>query len=271
MERVKLKVTEPKTLIEVVAQRTLSKKRAKRLIDSGLVSVNSLKELSYRRKLKPNQVVAFPLNLELFKRAQVELLKCQDGIWAFNKPPFISSNLERGSLEELIKKEFNPRLRVVHRLDKQTSGVILAVEDEELFELIKEEFRRKKVKKLYLALLKGRLRRELSVNSPLDGKEARTLIRPIKGLKGSFLAEVEIETGRKHQIRRHGVLKGYPVVGEFKYFKGPWREELLFAPRLLLHSYRIELRNPKTGKIFKAEAPMPGDFSSFLEAISPGK
>ena len=266
MERFKLRAEKGERLIDAVARGAGSKKRAKRLIDEGLVSVNYKKELSYRRPMKGGEVVIFPLPENLFKRPEVELLAQKEKVWVFNKPPFITSNEGKGSLEELIRKEFNPKLKVAHRLDKQTSGAILAVEDGKTFEKLKEIFKRREVEKEYLALVKGELQGKRVIKTPLDGREAITIVEPVERFRGATLIRAKIETGRKHQIRRHLAQIGHPIVGEFEYYRGGWKEELLYAPRILLHAKRVALKTPEGGKL-EVEAELPEDFREFLEGL----
>jgi len=263
----KVKGKKGKTLTELIASYAGSKKRAKRLVDEGLVSVNYRKVILARRALRGGETVIFPMPEELFERPKVELLKREGRVWLFNKPPFITSNEGKGSLEEIIKREFNPALRVVHRLDKQTSGVIIAVEGRELFEKFKELFKRREVEKEYIALVKGELRGKRDVRAPLEGKTAITKAEPVEVLKGATLVRARIETGRKHQIRRHLAQIGHPVVGEFKYYRGSWREELLYAPRILLHSKKIAFESPETGKRVEVETELPEDFKEFLKSL----
>ncbi|WP_457680385.1 RluA family pseudouridine synthase [Thermovibrio sp.] len=262
MEKFKVRGRKGEKLIEAVAEVVGSKKKAKRLIDEGLVSVNFKKELFSKRKLKGGEVILFPLPKELFKRPKVKLLKRVGNFYFFHKPPFITSNEKEGSLEEIIRKKVNPKLQVAHRLDKQTTGVILAVEGRKTFEKVKELFKGRKVKKEYTALLKGEVKRKLRITSPLEGKEAITEITPLERLKGATLCKVEIETGRKHQIRRHSAKVGHPLVGEFLYYKGSWKEELLYAPRIMLHSSKLKL-----GEIKEVIEGLPPDFKEFIETL----
>ncbi len=264
MDKFKFLGEKGKKLVEEVGKAVGSKKRAKRLIDEGLVSVNYRKELIGRKTLKGGERIIFPYPEGLFKKPEVKLLKREGEIWIFNKPPFITTNEGKGSLEDIIRKEFNPDLRVVHRLDKQTSGVIIAVEGKDIFDRFKELFRRKELEKEYFALVKGELRRKRVIKTPIEGKPAVTEVEPVEIFKGATLLKVRIETGRKHQIRRHLAQIGHPVVGEFKYYRGSWKEELLFAPRILLHSRKISFKHPETGKKIEVKSEVPEDFKEFL-------
>jgi 23S rRNA pseudouridine1911/1915/1917 synthase len=246
-------------LIDFVAKRAGSRKRAKRAIDEGLVSVNFKKELHYRRPISNKDVVIVAPLTYLFEKKEPFLIKDASPFFLISKPPF----LEHYEFEELVRKKFGSDLKLAHRLDKQTSGVILAVKGREAFEKIKELFKRRKVFKEYLALLKGRVKGRLKINKKLDGREALTLIEPLEWYGKATLCRVIIETGRKHQIRRHAASVGHPIVGEFTYYRGAWPKELLLAPRIMLHSRALEIK--ELG--LKGEAEPPDDFKEFLNSL----
>lgn len=268
MEYWKVHVKREYKLIDVVAHITGTKKKAKRLIDEGLVSVSGKRELRYRRTLKPESTVEFCLNPLLFKPEKPEVLYREEGVWVVNKPPFLNSNRDRPNLEEAIKKVYGKEVMVVHRLDKQTSGAIVAVERKDLFEKFKEVFRKREIKKEYLTLIPnapGWNRKR--VDFRLDGKEAVTELSVLERFKRGALLLAKIPTGRKHQIRRHLAGIGLPVAGEFVYWKGAFPFPFNLSPRILLHSHRVEFKHPKTGKRVKVEAPLPEDFRSFLKSL----
>lgn len=264
----KIDVTKECQLISAVASVTESKKKAKRLIDEGLVSVSGVKELRYRQTVKRGKSVEFCINPLLFKPKKPELLYRKDGILVVNKPPFINSNVDKPNLEELLWKTYGKGVKVVHRLDKQTSGAIVAVETKELFEKFKELFRRKQIKKEYLLIVPSTPKWDRKkIEFRLDGKEAITEVTVLKRFRKGALLLAEIPTGRKHQIRRHLSKIGIPVAGEFLYYKGPYSFPFNFSPRILLHSYSLEFKHPVSGEMLKVKAPLPGDFKEFLESL----
>jgi len=216
--------------------------------------------------VKKGDRVSFYLNPFLLNRGKVEVLYDKGGVVVLNKPPFINSNEDKPNLEEELRKE-GLKVKVVHRLDKQTSGLIIGVREPQLFEAFKEAFKKKRVRKVYRALLLGRLKGEKRVKLPLDGKEAVSVFRPIELFKECTLAEVEIETGRKHQIRRHGAKIGHPVLGDFLYWKRGWPYGLVPTPRIALHSYRLEFEHPKTKERVKVKVQEPEDLLAYLKEL----
>lgn len=268
MDYYRLTVKRNCQLIDAVSAVTSSRKKAKKLIDEGLASVSGIRELRYRKTLKPFSTVEFCLNPLLFKSERIQVLYDKDGILVLNKPPFINSNRDKPNLEEVFKRIYGRKIHVVHRLDKHTSGAILAVENQHLFEKFKEIFRARRIKKEYYTITpfsSGWNRKVIKI--PLDGKETITEISTVKQLKKGTLLLVKIPTGRKHQIRRHLAMIGLPVSGEFIYWRKPVSFPFNFSPRILLHSYRLEFEHPLTQEQVRVEAPLPLDFSSFLNSL----
>ncbi len=266
-----LYVTKRIKLIEAIS-RFFSKRQAKRIVDEGLCSVNSQKELRYRRELKPGDTVRFVYNPYLFEKEDIEILYEDNYLYAVLKPPFINTNVDFPNLEDILSKRFGKNCFAVHRLDKHTSGVLLFAKSKEIFEAFKEIFTKRKVEKRYLAVVQGTFKGEKRITFPLDGREAITVCREIKVFEEASLVEVKIETGRKHQIRRHLSAIGYPVAGEFLHWKKGWREKkLLFAPRILLHAESIEFPHPAKGNRIKVKTPPIKDFAEFLQFLEGGK
>ena len=268
MEHWRIYVKQEYKLIDVVAHITGTRKKAKKLIDEGLVSVFGKRELRYRKTLKPGSVVEFCLNPLLFKPERPEVLYRENGVWVFNKPLFLNSNRDKPNLEEVIKKVHGKEVKVVHRLDKQTSGAIIAVENKKLFEKFKEIFRKREIEKEYLTVVSSIPKwSRKRVDFRLDGKEAVTELSVLERFERGALLLAKIPTGRKHQIRRHLAGIGFPVAGEFIYWKRAFPFPFNFSPRILLHSYRIGFKHPETGKKVRIEAPLPEDFRSFLNSL----
>ncbi len=158
-----------------------------------------------------------------------------------------------------------------HRLDRETSGVLLFAKSREVLDAVQAAW--PDVRKVYAAVVEGvpeppvgevdlplREDRGLFVRAGRhpDAKPARTRYRTLEAGRGRTLLEVELDTGRKHQIRVHLATIGHPVVGDDRYGAR--------APRLCLHAARLELRHPKTGLPIVIEAPMPAAMRTALAA-----
>ncbi len=167
---------------------------------------------------------------------------------------------------------------IVHRLDRDTSGLIVVAKNSAAQMNLVSQFKARIVRKTYLVLVKGRLTPERGAieapigRSPSDrkrmavtsgGREARTTYKVVKYLGDYTLLEVKPETGRTHQIRVHLAAIGYPVVGDAVY--GVKSD---FLSRQFLHAYRLGFKLPSTGEYVEFTADLPPDLDSALKAIA---
>ena len=185
---------------------------------------------------------------------------------------------------------------IVHRLDRETSGLIVVAKNDESHRQLAAQFVRREVKKKYLALVHGwlkkdsgtisasisrdRLRRTRMTTRYSGGREAvshYSVIRRLDTPYGKFtLVEVKIDTGRTHQIRVHLASLGHPVVGdalygaprEFRAIKPhPNQPRALSLPRNFLHAAELQLTHPRTAKQLSFHAPLPDELQSFLATL----
>lgn len=189
--------------------------------------------------------------------------------------------------DRLVGKEAIPRPGIVHRLDKDTSGVIIIAKNQETFNYLKKLFQNHEIKKTYLVLVWGRIEQKKGViNKPIGLKsgtikrtiwlkdvkairEAITKFRVLKYLVSSSkeemsLVEAEPMTGRTHQIRIHFASIGHPVVGDKLYGK---KEMPVGLKRQFLHAESLEFSPPTGGRI-KVAADLPEELKSFLSVIA---
>lgn len=170
---------------------------------------------------------------------------------------------------------------IIHRLDKDTSGVMVIAKDTLAKDMLAALFKNRKIKKIYHAICLGEPKEDhFIINAPIarhpklrksmavvtNGKEATSEVKVVKRYKGAFLAEIELKTGRTHQIRVHMKYAGYPVVGDKVYnVKGSLDFPI---ERQALHAYSLEFIDPFTGepKCFIAEYQK--DFLEFLHWLS---
>ncbi len=175
-----------------------------------------------------------------------------------------------------------PRVRLVHRLDRDTSGVMVLALSAEAERLLVQMFRRHDIHRVYQAIALGRVeedtiqsdlardrgdRRRGSTTLPGAGKRAITHVRPLEYLAGYTLVECRLETGRTHQIRIHLAEAGHPLCGEKVYnkplFQKP-RADHSGAQRQALHAATLAFRHPITGQELSFTAPMPADMARLL-------
>ena len=168
---------------------------------------------------------------------------------------------------------------IVHRIDKDTSGLIIVAKNDASHIALSKQIQDRNVKKTYIALVRGVIKEnEATINMPIgrstkdrkkmavtkDGKEAITHFTVLKRYNSFTLLEVKIETGRTHQIRVHLSEIGYPIVGDEVYSNG---KNPFGVKGQMLHAKRLELKHPKTGKELVFEAPLPQYFEEILNQL----
>ena len=172
---------------------------------------------------------------------------------------------------EIKKVGDEPTLRpgIVHRLDKETSGVLIVAKNQKTFEFLKKQFQERKVKKAYIALVKGKIQKPKGkIDTPIKRftktREAETEYEVIKRFEGYTLLRVSPKTGRTHQIRIHLKSIGHPVVCDKLYTKKPHCPFGL--KRHFLHASSLELTLPDNARI-KIDANMPEDLQQALKSL----
>jgi 23S rRNA pseudouridine1911/1915/1917 synthase len=169
---------------------------------------------------------------------------------------------------------------IVHRLDKDTSGLIVIAKDAPTHTALAHQMREHSTVKRYIALVEGRMpapegvidapigrdprhRQRMTLVSEINGgREARTRFKVLREARGRSLVELQLETGRTHQIRVHLASVGHPVVGDTVY----GRAQLPLPPRQFLHATHLEFVHPATGEWLMFDAPLPPDLTDFLAA-----
>lgn len=183
-----------------------------------------------------------------------------------------------------------PRAGIVHRLDKDTTGLLMIAREPAAQAALTRQLQARSVHREYLALVQGRIiaggtvdaaigrhpvdRKRMAVNS--GGREAVTHYRVRERLRAHSLIELQLDTGRTHQIRVHMAHLGYPVVGDPAYGGRPRpvrgmtevaAQRLLEFRRQALHAARLSFIHPATGEPVSYEAPLPDDFRNLLDAL----
>ena len=276
----------------------LSRATAQRLIKAGEVTVNGrLSKPSYRVQVGDDVVVRVPTEMPapvVPENIPLDVIYEDDALLVVNKPAGMvvhpayghaSGTLVNAVLAHCpqIADVGGPdRAGVVHRLDKDTSGLILIAKDGVTRAALQRQFKRRQVAKTYLALVEGQMQpREGVVEAPVgrdkrqrkkmavvrSGREARTLYRAIEYFANYTLLEVRPHTGRTHQVRVHLSWLGYPIVGDAVY--GRHRQRLLRG-RHFLHAARIRFSHPATSEEVEFEATLPPELAAVLDQLRRG-
>jgi 23S rRNA pseudouridine1911/1915/1917 synthase len=269
--------------------KSISRNKIYHLIKEGKIKVNGeLKKPSYRLKYKDKILVEIEKiknNLEPFN-LEVEIIYEDDNIIVVNKPSGLtvhpsSPGCHKTLVNALIymKKKLSKinllRPGIVHRLDKETSGVMVVAKDGFSYLNLVKQFQKREVKKEYRAICWGKVKKdELVVDLPLArdrknplkmkisflrSKDAYTKLKIIKILKDSTFLSIFPYTGRMHQIRIHLQFLGYPIVGDKKYgIKDGYKE-------MFLHAYKLGFYHPRKNEFMEFVSPIPDKFNKFIE------
>lgn len=181
---------------------------------------------------------------------------------------------------ELQQDESDTRPGIVHRLDKDTSGLLMVAKNTHSQAALIEQMKQHSIVKRYQALVEGIISLEQgSIDAPigrdarnrqmmaitaLEGREARTHFRVLQRFRRHTLVLVQLETGRTHQIRVHFKAIGHPVVCDQTYGSGH-KLPKTDLQRQFLHAYQLELTHPRTGEALHFEAPLPSDLQAILD------
>jgi 23S rRNA pseudouridine1911/1915/1917 synthase len=177
------------------------------------------------------------------------------------------------------------RLRAVHRIDRETSGLMVFARTVDAERILGEQFRAHSLHRVYLAVALGDVREQTiesylvpdrgdgrrgSTKNNKLGKRAVTHVKPIERLGGYTVIECRLETGRTHQIRIHLSEHGHPLCGD-KVYRGPYPGKPIpdesGAPRLSLHAAELGFQHPITGELIRFAMPLPADLTGLIQRL----
>ena len=274
----------------------ITRTSAQRLIEEGNILVNGKKQkVSY--KVCENDIVTVevsePKEIEL--KAQdipIEIIYEDKDIIVVNKPKGMVVHPANGNpdgtlvnaLMSICKDSLSGiggeiRPGIVHRIDKDTSGLLIVAKNDMAHVAMSEQIKNHEVKKTYIALVRGVIKEnEATIDMPIgrsntdrkkmavtkNGKNAVTHIKVLERFDKYTLLEVNIETGRTHQIRVHLSYIGYPIVGDYTYSNG--KNEFNIVGQCL-HAKSLEFKHPITHKQMKLEAQLPEYFKNVIKEL----
>lgn len=265
-----------------------------RILRSGEVRVNSRRVAPEYRLQAGDEVRIPPLQLGTETKATVpagrdyRIVFEDDAMLVVDKPAGMAvhggSGVSFGVIEQLRRQRPQARfLELAHRLDRETSGLLLIAKRRAALAALHDSFRASRIEKRYLALVKGRwleperhirlaLRKYLTgegerrVGVSYEGKMAHSIVRLRDRWENFSLVEVELRTGRTHQIRVHLAHLGFPLCGDAKYGDFALNRALQKQGlgRMFLHAAHLSLEHPATGRRMTLEAALPEDLRAFM-------
>jgi 23S rRNA pseudouridine955/2504/2580 synthase len=272
-----------------------------RIIRSGEVRVNKGRA-SADTRIESGDVVRLPpvrISDKVAEKAarpapgrEFPLLLEDDALMAIDKPAGVAvhggSGVSFGVIEQLRQaRPLAKLLELVHRLDRETSGILLVAKKRSALKHLQDQFRERETGKTYLALVQGSWPEKLKVidsalhkyllpdgerrvkitsNADPDGMRSITLVKVAERLVGCTLLEVTIKTGRTHQIRVHLASQGHPIAGDDKYGDFEWNKAVQKQglKRMFLHAWRLQFTHPATGKRVELKSNLPSELQLYV-------
>ncbi|MCX6807813.1 MAG: RluA family pseudouridine synthase [Patescibacteria group bacterium] len=184
-------------------------------------------------------------------------------------------------LLSLLREQFGSKIKLLHRLDKETSGLVIATKKPSFERIFVQHDLHKEIRKIYLVLVHGQIKGKSGIiDNPLPARgpnikvPAKTIYKVLGKTKEATLITAQIETGRQHQIRRHLAAIGHPIIGDR--VDGKFALNKTFMQKrgyhgLWLHSWRLEFEHFLTHEKIRLEAEIPADKQAVLNALGFGK
>lgn len=274
----------------------LSRTNIQKLIENNKITVNNkIEKASYKvllgDKISIEEIEVKPVDLKP-QNIPLDVIYEDDDIIVINKQKGLVVHPANGNpdgtlvnaIMALCKDSLSGiggelRPGIVHRLDKDTSGLIIVAKNDKAHINLSNQIKNREIKKTYIALVRGVIKEnEATINMPIarstkdrkkmavskDGKEAITHFKVIKRYDKYTLIEVKIETGRTHQIRVHMSQIGYPIVGDAVYSNG---KNPFGVVGQMLHSAKLTFKHPITNEEINLEAPLPKYFLEVLNKL----
>lgn len=281
-----------------------------RIIRSGEVRVNKGRASADQRVEAGDLVRLPPVRISPQVQAKADapaparefpILMEDEAMMAIDKPAGVAvhggSGVSFGVIEQLRRtRPASANLELVHRLDRETSGVLLVAKKRSALKNLQDQFRDRETGKTYLALVLGLWPSNKKViDSPLfkytvetgvgegerrvkvvgkddpNGMRSITLVRVARTVGPYTLLEVTIKTGRTHQIRVHLASQGHPIAGDDKY--GDFEQNKLLQKmglkRMFLHAWQLKFQHPQSGRLTTLQAPLPPELKNFVDSVQP--
>jgi 23S rRNA pseudouridine1911/1915/1917 synthase len=294
------------TVAAVVREQTgVSWSRARNLCSEGRVTVDGERCLDPARRVSPEAIVAVNAQGPKLEKGPLQksaIVFFDRDVVVVDKPPGMLTVADEAGNKDTLAEYARTLLRrmdrsgkdaglgVVHRLDRDTSGLMMFTRSAAAKRLLTEAFTEHDIERVYHAIAHGEVPekrmethflldrgdglrgshghfRRAKGDPPPESRIAITYVKPIAALSGATLVECRLETGRQHQIRIHLAELGHPLLGEFVYIRD-YRGEKIEAPRTMLHARTLGFAHPRSGERVSFSREPPADFQAMLESLA---
>jgi 23S rRNA pseudouridine1911/1915/1917 synthase len=250
----------------------LSRRKARAVIDLGGVFVDRARVKVAGRPVREGQLIEVNIGGAIERSEpppEPEIVFVDDHVIVVEKPAGLMTaptpESDRGDLLDQLMRRYG-EVYLVHRLDLPTSGLMVFARTRGANKQLGDAFARHDVDREYRAVAIGRVASQ-TVDRPIQGKRAVTIIRAMEALAGATLVSVRLETGRTHQIRIHLAGLGNPVAGDHQHGGEASRVFTPRAPRLALHAATLGFTHPATGERVRFERALPADLATWIARL----
>lgn len=276
---------------EILKSKGYSNKECKSLLETGKIFLQGLPVADGRREAKEKDLEIRPRAPKMKPGRDPVLMHRGEGYVVVYKPAGYLSVRAKNRHKDPNMMGFVYSLlgeaHAIHRLDEETSGLMLVATDEQTQEQLKKQLEAREIERRYWAFASGHVTKKMTVDNILtrnrgdgkrgvaktsqqrkDGIQAISHFSPKEKLNGATMVECQLETGRTHQIRIHLADKAHPILGEMLYSSPRVAER---APRLALHAFSLSFTDPKTAETVLFRIPLPDDLEKLRRTLSYSK
>ncbi len=250
----------------------LPRHKARQIVEQGIVLVNNIRVTFPSKKLKKGDRIAIiDTGLQIKNLPEVKILWEDDYVMIVNKPVGLLTEKigsEKGIAVTEILARKNKKVYPVHRLDRETSGVIIFAKTIMARDFLVEEFRAAKVNKTYIGIVEGILKNKKGVlkgRIEKSGEYAETHYQVIKFFKNAMMVRLMPKTGRTHQLRLQLAQIGHPIIGDKRYYNIK-KTRILFN-RQALHAWKVSFFHPQIKRWVTFSAPIPEDIKKLIKNL----
>jgi 23S rRNA pseudouridine1911/1915/1917 synthase len=279
----------------VASDRGVSRAQAGALIDDGLVTINgTVGKKSQKVSAGDEVLVADRVEADVEPPSGVEVVYSDDALLVVNKPSGVvvhaAPGVRTGTLVDALRAQGHDlasrggegRAGIVHRLDRDVSGLLIVAKTDEAHERLVEAMKAREIERHYVALVNGSPSTDRGkIDAPVgrnpkhrtrmavvpEGRPAVTWFTVRERFETSSLLDVRLETGRTHQIRTHLASIGHPIIGDSAYGRDPSLARSLGVSRPFLHARRLAFAHPINGEPMEFISELPPDLASVLERV----
>lgn len=251
-----------------------------KVIKKHEVSQNDLIEI-YMQEDEQQNIEPEDMEIEIvYEDSDIIVINKRPGLVVHPTKSHPTGTLSNGVLYHFKKNKEKSIVRLVNRLDRDTSGLIIVAKNQFSHMRLASDMGKDSFKKIYIAIVHGKMKKKQGIiNLPIykeesesikrivddRGQESITKYKVLEELSKGSIVELELETGRTHQIRVHMSYLGYPLYGDSLYGNGEGDKE--YIERQALHAYKLEFPHPRTGEILKLKCNLPKDMENLIEKL----